>query len=222
MKGRHIFFSLRWPHSSVIFKALVSCSSRCVPWNSFTHTLVKSSENYQCLHHLFYYVYILFVFWIVPSQLVNSKHQITFSYYSHVWRSPPAEVRHWAKAASLLPNIQAFRRDPLFAETSHQFPENFLPYLCVCSCVWAHVNAGNVPSTALHSVYGGQMPHWLTKCRYSLPWGIACPPHESCRLQAGHHACPAFIFHIWGSGFQCSHLGGKCSTQRAIFPTQNL
>lgn len=141
MKGRHIFFSLRWPHRSVIFKALVSCSSRCVPWNSFTHTLVKSSENYQCLHHLFYYVYILFDFWIVPSQLVNSKHQITFSYYSHVWRSPPAEVRrHWAKAASLLPNIQfqssGLQKRPFICWDISPVPREFSAiFMCVLMCV---------------------------------------------------------------------------------------
>lgn len=44
---------------------------------------------------------------------------------------------------------QACRRGPLFAETSHQFPENFLPYVCVCSCVWAHAYAGMSPQ--LHS-----------------------------------------------------------------------
>lgn len=128
---------------------------------------MKSSENYQWLHYLFYYVYILFVFWIVPSQLVNSKHQITFSYYSHVWRGPPVEVRrHWAKAASLLPNIQ-FRSSGLQKRSFICWDISPVPreFSSICMCVLMCVGTcvcRNVPSAALHSVYGGQMPHWLT------------------------------------------------------------
>lgn len=133
----------------------------------------------------------------------------------------------WQKLLHSFPtsniNHQACRRDPLFAETSHQFPEKFFSYVCVCSCVGAHVYAGSVHlSCSPLCLQRPQMPHWFPKCRYSYPWGRACPRYESYRLQAAYHACPAFILHVWGSRFHSSHSGGKCSTQRAIFPTQNL
>lgn len=170
MKGRQIFFFLLWPHSS----ALVSRSSRCVPWNYFTNTLVKSAENCQYLHRLFYYFYIPFVFWIVPSQLANSKHQITFLINMGGGACLQRWEATWQKLLCFFPtsnfNHQACKRDPLFAETSHQFPEKFF-HMYVCSHVWWHMCMQAVStSAALHFIYGG--PRCLTD---SLCVYTACP-----------------------------------------------